>query len=83
MNCSRIHSSKHKNWLNIWDENRNVAKRYTEEQKSVMVGKYEGGSTARAICAEYIALFFLITTIILVKLMVIWTWHRCRKLSNL
>ena len=30
-----------------------VAKRYPEEMKQVMVGKYEGGSTAKTICAEY------------------------------
>ena len=30
-----------------------MAKRYSEEQKQIMVGKYEGGSTAKAICPEY------------------------------
>ena len=30
-----------------------MAKRYTDEMKQIMVGKYEGGSTAKAICAEY------------------------------
>ena len=30
-----------------------MAKRYPEEMKQVMVGKYEGGSTAKTICAEY------------------------------
>ena len=30
-----------------------MAKRYTEELKQIIVGKYEGGSTAKTICAEY------------------------------
>ena len=30
-----------------------MSKRYSEEQKQIMVGKYEGGSTAKAICDEY------------------------------
>lgn len=30
-----------------------MSKRYSEEQKQIMVGKYEGGCTAKAICAEY------------------------------
>lgn len=30
-----------------------MAKRYTEEMKQIMIGKYEGGSTAKAICDEY------------------------------
>lgn len=30
-----------------------MANRYSEELKQIMVGKYEGGSTAKAICAEY------------------------------
>uniref|UniRef100_UPI004055DAFD IS3 family transposase n=1 Tax=Acetatifactor sp. TaxID=1872090 RepID=UPI004055DAFD len=30
-----------------------MAKRYTEELKLTLVGMYEGGSTAKAICAEY------------------------------
>ena len=30
-----------------------MAKRYSEELKQIMVGKYEGGATAKAICAEY------------------------------
>ena len=30
-----------------------MSKRYTDEMKQIMIGKYEGGSTAKAICAEY------------------------------
>ena len=30
-----------------------MSKRYSEEQKQIMVGKYEGGSTAKAICDKY------------------------------
>lgn len=30
-----------------------MARRYSEELKQIMVGKYEGGSTAKTICAEY------------------------------
>ena len=30
-----------------------MTKRYSEEMKQIMVGKYEGGSTAKAICEEY------------------------------
>lgn len=30
-----------------------MSKRYSDELKQIMVGKYEGGSTAKAICAEY------------------------------
>ena len=30
-----------------------MAKRYSDELKQIMVGKYAGGSTAKAICAEY------------------------------
>ena len=30
-----------------------MAKRYTDEMKQIMIGKYEGGSTAKAICDEY------------------------------
>ena len=30
-----------------------MASRYSEELKLTMVGKYEGGSTAKAICSEY------------------------------
>ena len=30
-----------------------MAKRYSEELKQIMVGKYEGGSTAKAICDVY------------------------------
>lgn len=30
-----------------------MSKRYTEEEKQTMVGKYEGGSTAKSICKEY------------------------------
>ena len=30
-----------------------MAHRYSEELKQIMVGKYEGGTTAKAICTEY------------------------------
>ena len=30
-----------------------MGKKYTEEVKHTMIGKYEGGSTAKAICDEY------------------------------